>query len=44
MGGDADATGGGTDEVGGLSPATNITGANWARSSIGYEFMVLASH
>lgn len=44
MGGDVAATGGGADEVGVLSPATNITGANWARSSIGYEFMVVASH
>lgn len=37
MGGDA-------GDVGELRPATNITGANWARSSIGYEFMVAERH
>lgn len=31
---------GGAGDVEELRPATNITGANWARSSIGYEFMV----
>ena len=42
MGGDAGVTGGDAGDVGGLRPATNITGANWARSSIGYEFMFAA--
>ena len=34
----------GAGDVGGLRPATNITGANWARSSMGYEFMVAVRH
>jgi hypothetical protein len=38
--GDAGVVGGDAGDVEGLRPATNITGANWARSSIGYEFMV----
>ena len=42
MGGDAGVTGGDAGDGGGLRPATNITGANWARSSIGYEFMLAA--
>jgi hypothetical protein len=37
---DAVVVAGGADDVGGLRPATNITGASWARSSMGYEFMV----
>ena len=32
--------GGDAGDVGGLRPATNITGASCARSSRGYEFMV----
>jgi len=44
MGGDTGVTGGDAGNVGGLRPATNITGANWARSSIGYEFMLGARH
>ena len=40
VGGDVGVIGGDAGDVGGLRPATNITGANWARSSIGYEFMV----
>ena len=31
--------GGDAGDVGELRPATNITGANWAKSSRGYEFM-----
>ena len=44
MGGDTGVTGGDAGGAGGLRPATNITGANWARSSIGYEFMLGAGH
>ena len=40
MGGDVGLVGGDVDDFGGLRPATNITGANWAKSSRGYEFMV----
>jgi hypothetical protein len=40
VGGDAGVAGGDGGDVGGLRPATNITGANWAKSSRGYEFMV----
>ena len=42
MGGDVGDIGGDVGDVGGLRPATNITGANWARSSRGYEFIVTA--
>ena len=42
MGGDVGDVGGDASDVGGLRPATNITGASWARSSRGYEFMVAA--
>jgi hypothetical protein len=42
MGGDTGVTDGDAGDAGGLRPATNITGANWARSSIGYEFMLAA--
>ena len=44
MGGDVGVMGGGAGDVGGLRPATNITGASWARSSMGYEFMVATRH
>ena len=40
MGGNVGVAGGDAGDVGELRPATNITGANWARSSRGYEFMV----
>ena len=44
VGGDVGVVGGDVGDVGGLRPATNITGANWARSSMGYEFMVAVRH
>ena len=42
---EVDVGAGGGDVGGGgrLRPATNITGASWARSSMGYEFMVAMS-
>jgi len=41
VGGDAGVVDADVGDVGGLRPATNITGASWAKSSIGYEFIAV---